>query len=189
MNGQDVMNGREVLIGVTGGIAAYKTASLVSQLVQQGVGVTVVMTQAATRFVGSTTFSALSGRNVYTSLFDHPEFPGGGHIPLAERAELMCVAPATANFLAKAARGIADDLLSTLYLAFAGPVLLAPAMNSQMWAHPAVQRNVAQLREDGVFFIGPGEGWLACRTQGAGRMSSPEDIVAAIGTRLASLAE
>jgi phosphopantothenoylcysteine decarboxylase/phosphopantothenate--cysteine ligase len=182
------MKGREILIGVTGGIAAYKTAALVSRLVQNGAGVTVVMTEAGARFVGPTTFSALSGRNVYTGLFDEREFPGGGHIPLAERAELMCVAPATANFLAKAAHGLADDLLSTVYLAFPGPVMLAPAMNSQMWASRAVQRNVQRLRDDGVLFVGPDDGWLACRTEGPGRMSSPEDIFAAIEARFAASA-
>lgn len=180
------MNGREILIGVTGGISAYKTAALVSRLVQSGAGVTVVMTEAGTRFVGTATFAALSGRNVYTSLFDHAEFPGGGHIPLAERAELMCVAPATANFLAKAANGHADDLLSTLYLAFPGKVLVAPAMNSQMWAAPSVQRNVRQLKSDGLQIVGPDDGWLACRTQGAGRMASPEDIFAAIESHLSA---
>ncbi len=140
------MNGRELIIGVTGGIAAYKTAALVSRLVQAGAGVSVVMTEAATRFVGPTTFAALTGRPVGTSVFDQPEVPLGAHIQLAEKADLLCVAPATANFLAKAAHGIADDLLSTLYLSFAGPVLVAPAMNTVMWNKPSVQRNVQQLR-------------------------------------------
>jgi phosphopantothenoylcysteine decarboxylase/phosphopantothenate--cysteine ligase len=170
------MNGRELLIGVTGGIAAYKTAALVSRLVQAGAGVTVVMTQSATRFVGPTTFDALTGRNVCISLFDHPEYPLGGHVSLADKAELLCVAPATANFLAKAAAGVADDLLSTLYLAFPGPVLLAPAMNTVMWNQPAVQRNVQRLRDDGVHFVDPDEGWLSCRATGAGRMADPERI-------------
>jgi phosphopantothenoylcysteine decarboxylase len=143
------MNGHELLIGVTGGIAAYKTAAMVSRLVQAGAGVTVVMTDAAARFVGPTTFEALTGRTVCTSLFDHPEYPLGGHVSLADKAVLMCVAPATANFLAKAAQGIADDLLSTLYLAFPGPVVVAPAMNTVMWNQPAVQRNVQQLRRTG----------------------------------------
>ncbi len=174
------MNGRELVIGVTGGIAAYKTAALVSRLVQTGAGVTVVMTESATRFVGPTTFEALTGRTVCRYLFDHPEYSLGPHISLAERGELLCVAPATANFLAKAAGGIADDLLSTLYLAFQGPVLLAPAMNTAMWKHPAVQRNVERLQSDGVQFIGPGAGWLSCRAHGAGRMSDPDQIFDAI---------
>jgi phosphopantothenoylcysteine decarboxylase/phosphopantothenate--cysteine ligase len=126
------MTPREILIGVTGGIAAYKTAALVSQLVQSGAGVTVVMTSAAERFVGRDTFTALTGRPVHSEVFGDPEHPLGAHIELAQRAQLLCVAPATANFLAKAATGLADDLLSTLYLSFTGPVLVAPAMNCEM---------------------------------------------------------
>ena len=174
------MNGYELLIGVTGGIAAYKTAAMVSRLVQAGAGVTVVMTEAATRFVGATTFEALTGRTVCTSLFDHPEYPLGGHVSLADKAAVMCVAPATANFLAKAAQGIADDLLSTLYLAFPGPVVIAPAMNTVMWNQPAVRRNVQQLRDDGVHFIDPQDGWLSCRASGPGRMADPQQILEAI---------
>ena len=173
------MKSREILIGVTGGIAVYKTAALVSQLVQAGASVSVAMTQAATHFVGETTFAALTGRPVATDVFEHG-YPLGGHITMAEKADLLCVAPATANFLAKAAHGIADDLLSTLYLCFAGPVLLAPAMNSVMWQKPAVQRNVQQLRSDGVQFVGPEEGWLSCRKKGIGRMASPETIFAVL---------
>ncbi len=157
------MTGRELLIGVTGGIAAYKTAVLVSQLVQAGAGVTVVMIRAATRLVRPKTFEALTGRPVGTRVFG----PGGHpHIELAQRAELLCVAPATANILAKAACGLADDLLSTILLSFDGPVLMAPAMNSLMWQKPAVQRNVAQLRADGVMLICPEEGYLSCGTRG-----------------------
>ena len=178
------MSDREIIIGVTGGIAAYKTAAVVSQLVQSGVGVSVVMTESATRFVGPTTFAALTGRPVCCSVFDEPGRPIAAHIELAERAQLLCVAPATANFLARAAWGVADDLLSTLYLAFTGPVLVAPAMNTQMWNKPSVQRNVAQLREDGVHFVGPQDGWLACRTRGPGRMADPEEICAAINGHL-----
>src|SRR5688572_2225753 len=156
------MNGREIVVGVTGGVAAYKTAALVSQLVQAGAGVTVVMTTAAERFVGAATFAALTGRQVARDVFDEVQFPLGAHISLAERAKLLVVAPASADFLAKAAHGLADDLLSTLYLAFSGRVLLAPAMNTAMWEHAAVQRNVTQLRADGVQFIDPGSGWLSC---------------------------
>src|SRR5437868_2102475 len=122
------MKGRELLIGVTGGIAAYKTAALVSELVQAGAGVTVVMTEAAREFVGATSFEALTGRPVPSVLFGDANYPLGAHIELARRAELMCVAPATANFLAKSAAGFADDLLSTLYLVFNGPIVMAPAM-------------------------------------------------------------
>jgi len=177
------MNGRELLVGVSGGIAAFKTAALVSQLVQQGAGVTVVLTAAAEHFVGQATFSALTGRPVATKAFDD-RYPLGAHIELAERAELLCVAPATADLLAKAAHGLADDLLTTLLLSFDGPVLFAPAMNSQMWAKAAVQRNVAQLLQDGCHFVDPEEGWLSCRQRGAGRMAPPEAIFAAIQRHL-----
>lgn len=174
------MNGRELLIGVTGGVAAYKTAALVSQLVQAGANVQVVMTPAAEQFIGIATFAALTGRPVARHVFDDTHYPLGAHIELAARAELFCIAPATADFLAKAAQGHADDLLSTLYLCFAGPVLFAPAMNCDMWEKAAVQRNVRQLQADGVRMVGPEEGWLSCRRRGAGRMASPETIAAAI---------
>lgn len=179
------MNGHEIVVGVTGGVAAYKTAALVSQLVQAGAGVTVVMTTAAERFIGAATFAALTGRPVARNVFDEQSFPLGAHITLAERGELLVVAPASADFLAKAAHGLADDLLSTLYLAFNKPVLLAPAMNTAMWQQPAVQRNVTQLRADGVKFVDPESGWLSCRQVGAGRMVAPETIVAAIKDLLA----
>jgi phosphopantothenoylcysteine decarboxylase len=171
------MTGREIVVGVTGGIAAYKTAALVSQLVQSGAGVSVVMTAAAEKFIGAATFAALTGRPVARESFDESHFPLGAHIMLAEKAELLVVAPASADFLAKAAQGLADDLLSTLYLAFSRQVLLAPAMNTAMWSKPAVQRNVAQLRSDGVQFVDPGTGWLSCRQVGAGRMAEPDAIL------------
>lgn len=171
-------------MGVTGGIAAHKTAALVSRLVQLGAGVTVVMTRSAEEFVGRATFAALTGRSVVTSVIGDDEHPLGAHIDLADRARLLCVAPATANFLAKAAQGMADDALSTLYLAFRGQVLLAPAMNNDMWTKPAVQRNVQQLTHDGVYFVGPDEGWLSCRKLGPGRMSDPDKILAAIAELL-----
>lgn len=177
---------REIVVGVSGGIAAYKTAALVSQLVQGGLGVTVVLTAAAERFVGAATFAALSGRPVAREIFDEAHYPLGAHITLAERAELLVVAPASADFLAKAALGLADDLLSTLYLAFSGRVLLAPAMNTAMWEKAAVQRNVAQLRSDGVEFVEPGSGWLSCRQVGAGRMAEPDVIARRIFERLAT---
>ena len=174
------MNGREIIVGVTGGIAAYKTAALVSQLVQGGAGVSVVLTEAAEHFIGAATFAALTGRPVAREIFNEAQFPLGAHITLAERAELLVVAPASADFLAKAAHGLADDLLSTLYLAFRGKVLVAPAMNTAMWEHKAVQRNIAQLRADGVQFVEPGSGWLSCRQVGAGRMAEPNEILNAI---------
>jgi phosphopantothenoylcysteine decarboxylase/phosphopantothenate--cysteine ligase len=171
---------REILVGVTGGIAAYKTAALVSDLVQSGVGVTVVMTRCAQKFVGAATFRALTGRAVATRAFESESHPLGPHIELARQAEILCVAPATANFLAKAAHGMADDLLSTLALSFTGPVLVAPAMNKEMWAKPVGQRNVEQLRADGYHRSGPGDGWQSCRERGAGRMAEPAEIAAAI---------
>ena len=175
------MKGRELLIGVTGGIAAYKTAALVSQLVQAGAGVTVVMTECATRLVGPKTFEALTGRPVRTDTFGLGAHP---HIELAQQAEVLCVAPATANLLAKAACGLADDLLSTVLLAFAGPAILAPAMNAEMWRKPAVQRNVAQLVADGFAMIDPEEGYLSCGMVGPGRMASPEKIFEVIAAAL-----
>lgn len=174
------MNGKKIVIGVTGGIAAYKTAMLVSQLVQAGASVTVVMTEAAERFVGEATFAALTGKPVARKLFGDPTYPLGAHISLAQGQDLLVIAPATANFIANAVSGSAADLLSTLYLAFDGPVLIAPAMNSQMWEHPAVKRNVAQLHADGIHFVDPASGWLSCRQVGAGRMAEPAEIFAAI---------
>jgi phosphopantothenoylcysteine decarboxylase len=171
---------REILIGVTGGIAAYKSAALVSDLVQSGLGVTVVMSRCAQKFVGPATFRALTGRRVATRSFESDDHPLGPHIELARQAELLCVAPATANFLAHAACGLADDLLSTLLLSFTGPVILAPAMNKEMWTKAAVQRNIDQLRDDGYHIVGPAEGWQSCRERGVGRMAEPAEIAAAI---------
>jgi phosphopantothenoylcysteine decarboxylase/phosphopantothenate--cysteine ligase len=178
------MNGREILLGVTGGIAAYKTAALASKLVQAGAGVSVVMTQNATQLVGPKTFEALTGRPVGLTVFGEGAHP---HIESAKRAEVFCIAPATANILAKAAWGLADDLVSTVYLAFDGPVLMAPAMNVKMWEKPAVQRNLAQLRADGVILLEPGEGRLSCGDIGAGRMAEPEQIFQAIAKLLGKI--
>lgn len=179
-----MMQGREIVLGVTGGIAAYKAAALASGLVQEGAGVTAVLTPNARRFVGSATFAALTGRPVATRSFD-ARYPLGPHIELAARADVVVVAPASADFLAKAAAGAADDLLTTLLLCAECPVLVAPAMNAAMWAKPAVQRNVRRLAEDGVTVIQPGTGWLSCRQRGAGRMAEPDEIAAAIRTALA----
>ncbi len=175
-----------LVIGVAGGIAAYKTAHLVSRLAQDGRQVTVVMTRAAERFIGRDAMTALSGRPVVRRLFDPERFPLGAHIELAREGAKLCVVPATADFLAKAAHGLADDLLSTLYLAMEPPVLMAPAMNAAMWNHPAVQRNVRRLEEDGVVMVPPTAGWLACRDQGTGRMAEPEDILREIASRFPS---
>ena len=166
---------KEILLGVTGGIAAYKSATIVSRLTQHGVGVTVVMTRSATQLVAPQTFEALSGRPVRYSIFSTKM--GHVHIELARAADLFCIAPATANILAKAAHGIADDLVSTLILSFDKPILFAPAMNTVMWNKPSVQRNVKQLQDDGMFFIGPEPGHLSCGEIGLGRMTEPEKIV------------
>jgi phosphopantothenoylcysteine decarboxylase len=176
---------REIVLGVSGGIAAYKAAALTSSLVQCGAGVTAVLTRNAKRFVGPATFAALTGRPVASRSFDPAAFPLGAHIELAERADLLVVAPATADFLATAAAGGAGDLLTTLLLCVECPVLVAPAMNAAMWAKPAVQRNVARLVDDGVEVIPPGSGWLSCRKEGAGRMAEPEEILAVIEKTLA----
>jgi phosphopantothenoylcysteine decarboxylase/phosphopantothenate--cysteine ligase len=171
----------QVLIGVTGGIAAYKTATVVSRLAQQGVSVSVVMTRSATELVAPKTFEALSSRPVRVELFEEP---GHAHIDAAREAHVFCIAPATANCLAKAATGMADDLLSTLILSFDGRILLAPAMNHVMWKNGAVQRNIHQLIQDGHQIILPEEGHLSCGESGLGRMAEPETILAAIRTAL-----
>ncbi len=172
--------GREIVLGVSGGVAAFKAAALASMLVQRGASVTAVLTRNGRRFVGEATFAALTGRPVAIRGFDATRFPLGAHIELAGRADLIVVAPATADFLAKAASGAADDLLTTLVLCAECPVLVAPAMNAAMWAKPAVQRNVEQLMADGMQVIPPGTGWLSCRKQGAGRMAEPDAITVAI---------
>lgn len=171
------LESREILLGVTAGIAAYKAADLTSRLVQAGARVTVVLTKPATHFIGATTFEALTGRPVYCDGFRPQEHFQGEHIGLAQRAELFVVAPATADYLAKAAHGHADDLLSTLALTVTCPMLFAPAMNADMWAKPATQRNVEQLRADGVHFVEPGSGWLSCGQVGPGRMAEPMEIL------------
>ena len=179
------MNGREILLGITGGIAAYKVADLCSKLVQAGASVSVVMTESAGQFIGATTFEALTGRPVHASPFRPVEHYRGEHIGLAQRADLFVVAPATANFLAQAAGGFAGDLLTTLVLTATCPLLIAPAMNCEMWAKKSVQRNVTVLRADGVHFVEPGSGWLSCGQVGAGRMAEPAEILAAMTTLLA----
>jgi len=178
------MQGREILLGVTGGIAAYKAADLASKLAQAGASVSVVMTRSAEKFIGATTFQALTGRPVSCEMFDTQEHYQGEHIGLARRAELMIVAPATANYLAKVAHGLADDLLSTLALTLTSPILLAPAMNAEMWNKPSLQRNVTRLRVDGFHMIEPGSGWLSCGVVGPGRMAEPREIFERIGELL-----
>lgn len=179
------MQGREILIGVTGGIAAYKTADLTSKLVQAGAHVTVVMTEAATKFIGPATFQALTGRPVYIDLFNPFEHFRGEHIGLAKRAEIYVVAPATADFIAKLAGGHADDLASTLALTVTCPILVAPAMNTEMWKKHAVARNLRQIEEDGLHIQQPAAGWLSCGQVGPGRMSEPIEILERIRAMLA----
>lgn len=176
---------REILVGVCGGVAAYKTADLVSKLVQRGAKVTVVMTKSAHQFIGETTFQALTNRPVYTDLFSPKEHFVGEHIGLGRPAELIVIAPATANIMGRLAHGLADDLLTTLAMVATCPVILAPAMNNEMWTKPAVQRNVQQLKEDGLLVVGPGEGWLSCGVLGPGRMAEPVELLAAIEQTLA----
>jgi phosphopantothenoylcysteine decarboxylase/phosphopantothenate--cysteine ligase len=181
----DPLAGREIILGVSGGVAAYKAAAVASLLVKRSAGVTAVLTKAARRFVGEPTFAALTSRPVATRVFDPERYPLGAHIELVTKADLLLVAPASADLLAKAACGLADDLVSTLMLSAECPVIVAPAMNAAMWEKPAVQRNVHQLLEDGVGVIGPERGWLACRRNGAGRMAEPETIAEVLAGVLA----
>src|SRR5690242_5510121 len=169
-----------VVLGVTGGIAAYKAAELVRLLVKDGVTVDVVLTHAGARFVTATTFQALSGRPVHSELWQSGADDAMGHIGLSRGADAIVVAPATADFMAKLAHGIADDLLSTLCLARECPLLVAPAMNRQMWWNAATQRNVAQLRADGIEILGPDTGELACKENGEGRMLEAQAIYDAL---------
>lgn len=174
------IDGYRVLLCVCGGIAAYKSAELVRRLRAAGAEVQVAMTDNAQRFVGAPTFQALSHRAVRVSLWDAQAEAGMGHLELAEWAQQVVVAPATANTLAKLAHGLADDLVSTLCLATQAPIAVAPAMNHRMWRHPATQANVALLLARGVRLIGPDDGPLAEGESGPGRMAEPEAIVAAL---------
>jgi phosphopantothenoylcysteine decarboxylase/phosphopantothenate--cysteine ligase len=172
------MHGKHILLGVTGGIAAYKSADLVRRLRERGAEVQVVMTDGAREFVTPMTFQALSGRAVRTDLWDPAAEASMGHIELARWADLVLIAPASADFLARLAGGRADDLLSTTCLATAAPIALAPAMNHQMWANAATQANVALLKARGVHVFGPGTGDQACGEVGAGRMLEPTELAA-----------
>jgi phosphopantothenoylcysteine decarboxylase/phosphopantothenate--cysteine ligase len=171
---------QHIVLGITGGIAAYKAAELTRLLVKEAIVVDVVMTSAATQFIAPLTLQALSGRPVLTDLWHSGAANAMGHIDLSRDADAILVAPASANFIAKLAHGHADDLLSTLCLARDCPLLVAPTMNVQMWMHPATQRNVAQLKADGVEILGPGSGSQACGEVGDGRMIEPEEILAAL---------
>ncbi|MCA3131323.1 MAG: bifunctional phosphopantothenoylcysteine decarboxylase/phosphopantothenate--cysteine ligase CoaBC [Betaproteobacteria bacterium] len=171
---------RRIILGITGGIAAYKAADLTRQLLDCDLGVQVVMTEAACRFITPVTFQALSGRPVFTDLWSPAVDNGMAHIELSRGADLLLVAPASADFLAKLAQGVADDLLSTLCLARDCPLLVAPAMNRQMWENPATQRNVTLLRQDGVGILGPDSGSQACGENGMGRMMEPAALSDAV---------
>jgi len=167
---------KTILLGVTGSIAAYKAADLTSRLTKNGCNVFVVMTAHATEFVGPLTFQTLSRNAVTTGIFDEKESWRPGHIALADRADLLLIAPATANCIAKLANGIADDALSSLALATTAPVLIAPAMNGKMWMHPATRENVERLKSRGVTFVDPEEGILACGYEGIGRLRDVAEI-------------
>ena len=170
--------GKRIALGVTGGIAAYKAAELLRLLVKQGATVHVAMTEAATHFVTPVTFQALSGHAVFTDQWDPRVANNMAHIDLSREADVLLIAPASADFMAKVANGLANDLLSTMILARNCPLLLAPAMNRQMWENPATQRNTATLRGDGIAILGPASGDQACGENGFGRMIEPEEIVA-----------
>lgn len=182
MNKQEHNSLKRVLLGITGGIAAYKSAELVRLLVKSHYDVRVVMSQAACKFITPLTFQALSGHPVHTQLLDANQENAMGHINLARWAELFLVAPATANSIAKFSHGLADDLLSTLYLAVECPVYLAPAMNQAMWHKTVTQENISRIQQQGVFLIGPDSGSQACGETGLGRMSEPEEIMHHINT-------
>jgi phosphopantothenoylcysteine decarboxylase/phosphopantothenate--cysteine ligase len=171
------LKGKRIVLGVTGGIAAYKAAELLRLLSKQGADVQVAMTEGATHFVTTTTFQALSGKPVFTDQWDARMPNAMAHIDLSRQADLILIAPASADFLARSAHGLADDLLATMVLARDCPLLVAPAMNRQMWESPATQRNVAQLVADGVHILGPASGEQACGEVGAGRMLEPEEIL------------
>jgi len=174
----------EILVAVCGGISAYKVCYVVSELVQRGAGVSVAMTEAAQKFVGPVTFQALTGRRVLVDLWSSHEPADVQHIEPTRTADLILIAPATANMIGKVAAGIADDMVSTLVISAASPVVLAPAMNERMWENRAVKANVSTLEGGGFVLVGPGEGWLACGTIGKGRMAEPREIVDAVAAKL-----
>jgi phosphopantothenoylcysteine decarboxylase/phosphopantothenate--cysteine ligase len=179
MNDASHTNNR-LLLGLTGGVAAYKAAELARMLIQSGIEVQVVMTQSACRFIGTATMQSLTRRPVFTDLWDDRVANNMAHIDLSRNADAILIAPASADFISKLAHGLADDLLSTLCLARKCPLLIAPAMNSQMWDHPATQRNLAMLRLDGVTVLDPDSGQQACGETGMGRMLEPSVLAEAV---------
>jgi phosphopantothenoylcysteine decarboxylase / phosphopantothenate---cysteine ligase len=185
----EVFQGRRIIVGLSGGIACYKVASVVSFLAQAGAEASVLMTDAATHFVTPLTFQSLSGRPVYTSQWEHVESRDPQHISLARAADLMIIAPCTMDMLAKLAQGRTDDVVSLVASAIdlsTQPILLAPSMNAVMWNQASTRRNLAQLEQDGFTILAPGAGWQACRTEGVGRLPEPEELIAAIGRLLPS---
>jgi phosphopantothenoylcysteine decarboxylase/phosphopantothenate--cysteine ligase len=174
------LRGKKITVGLTGGIACYKVPYLIRALVKEGAEVHVVMTNAATKFITPLTLETVSGRPVSVDLFPEGEYVATRHIDLAQNADLLVIAPATANFLGKIAAGISDDLLTTVVCAASAPVLIAPAMNPQMWHSPVTQRNVKTLTELGYRFVGPAEGEMACEASGIGRMVEPDEIFRAV---------
>ena len=174
------MQNKNILLCVTGGIAVYKAVALTSKLTQAGMNVKVIMTASAQKFVNPLSFQAMSKNDVFYDTFDEKDSKVIAHIDLADWADLIVVAPATANMIAKMANGLADDMVSTTLLAATAPIWIAPAMNVHMYDHPAVKRNIAQLHEDGYRFIEPSEGYLACGYVGKGRLEEPEKITALV---------
>ncbi len=184
-----MVQGKTIVVGVTGGIAAYKTCDLVSKLVQRGADVHVIMTRHAAEFVRPLTFQTLSGHKVVVDLFDQISEFDVHHVSVSDAAECFAIVPATANIIGKVACGIADDALSTTVLAANCPVVFAPAMNTRMWENPITQANIARLRELGHRFVQPERGWLACREEGRGRLAPVTDILAHIETAAAGRVE
>ncbi|WP_284638926.1 bifunctional phosphopantothenoylcysteine decarboxylase/phosphopantothenate--cysteine ligase CoaBC [Paenibacillus silviterrae] len=175
-----MLNGKTIVLGVSGGIAVFKAAALTSKLAQAGAKVQVILTESASKFVTPLTFQTLSRQPVAIDTFDEKDPSVVQHIDLADRADLVVIAPATANIIGKMAHGLADDMLSTTLLATTAPILVAPAMNVHMYTHPAVQENLKTLADRGVYFVEPGTGQLACGYVGKGRLAEPEEILAAI---------
>ena len=182
MTDESSPSAKRLLLGLTGGVAAYKAAELARLLIHEGLNVQVVMTESALRFVGTATLQALTGKTVLTGLWDSGTAGGMAHIDLSRKADAILIAPASADFIAKLANGLADDLLSTLCLARDCPLWVAPAMNRQMWEHPATQRNLVMLKQDGVTIFGPASGAQACGEIGPGRMLEPQEIADAVHT-------
>jgi len=178
------LQGKQVLLIIGGGIAAYKSLDLIRRLKERGAGVRAILTEAGKQFVTPLSVSALTGEKVFSDLFDLTDEAEMGHIQLSRSADLIVVAPATADLMARAANGMANDLATTTLLATDTPVLLAPAMNVRMWDHPATQRNIQTLKSDGISFVGPNDGDMACGEFGPGRMSEPLEIVAAVEQKL-----